>query len=412
MRKTDLTDVTLQTCCPSPLDNVSQRLHQSAQHKLARYTAESAEDKLEPSVVRFYSDRLYPKTSRDQLRHHYDPKANAFGKHVKRHMLQSMTEHGILAATLHKFGDMAAQRRSTTRQKYKPFELDVVLIEEAGQILESMTCHALAMTSEATRLILIGDHQQLTATCRSIENQADSRDRSLFERLALNGFSDYIMLEVQHRMVPEIAAYPSKAFYKNALRTAVQQSLIPHGFPYASKPAPIVFKNVFGAEERQGTSYCNRKEMAVLVEALKTLVKYNSIKPSDIAIISPYTGQVDLAQQMLPKARIKGVTCLSVDAAQGQEYTIVGISLVRCNKSGDLGFLKDHRRLNVAMTRARQGLIIVGNQDTLLARDETNVWHPFFEHFQAEGWLSGCSTHLKQSASGACADRTTKAKKK
>ena len=185
------------------------------------------------------------------------------------------------------------------------------------------------------------------------------------------------MLEIQHRMQPEIAAYPSVTFYGSALYTAVGRLAEPRSFPYASRPAPIVFINVDDPEKKRGSSFRNRGVNEVLVEGIKNMMSAGDVRPSEIAIISPYVSQVELAKERLRAAGIRIGTCVSVDGAQGQEYPIVCLSLVRCNPDGKFGFLSDYRRLNVAMTRARRGLMIVGSQRTLLTRDQNKVWYPF-----------------------------------
>ena len=134
------------------------------------------------------------------------------------------------------------------------------------------------MTPKHARLIQIGDHMQLPATCRSIENKANSYDRSQFERLLLNGFIECIMLEVQHRMVPAIAAYPSKAFYGDALCNAVRASVPPNNFPYASQPASMVFINVDDdEEEKRGSSFWNPSEIVEIVKVVKVCLQAETL---------------------------------------------------------------------------------------------------------------------------------------
>ena len=116
----------------------------------------------------------------------------------------------------------------------------LVLVDEAGQILEGHMCCALTPMPEDGKLVQIGDHMQLPATCRSIENKTNSYDRSQFERLFKNAFFDYIMLRAQHRSVPIISAYPSEAFYGGALVDEVCTSAPPFNFPYASEPESMV----------------------------------------------------------------------------------------------------------------------------------------------------------------------------
>ena len=177
--------------------------------------------------------------------------------------------------TLAKVRDLAQHvREQQIEPIHKPLKPDVVVVEEAGQILEAHICNAIAVMPERARLIQIGDHMQLPATCRSIENKANSYDRSQFERLFLNSFVECTMLRVQHRMVPIISAYPSEAFYGSALIDAVCASRPPINFPYASQPKSMVFFNV-DAEEEEKTrkSYWYSSEVDAVLKVVKSLLQ-------------------------------------------------------------------------------------------------------------------------------------------
>ena len=133
--------------------------------------------------------------------------------------MKQLETYKILFMTLHKLGDLANNVREQNKKKgriYQPLEPDVVLVEEAGQVLEPHMCNAIAVLSDHARLVQIGDHMQLPATCRSIENKANAIDRSQFQRLYMTGFVECITLHEQHRSVPIIGAYPSRAFWKCA----------------------------------------------------------------------------------------------------------------------------------------------------------------------------------------------------
>ena len=139
-----------------------------------------------------------------------------------------------MAMTLHKLGELANNVRTQRKTNYRPLDPDVVVVEEAGQILEALMCNLIAVIRIHARFIQINDHMQLPVTWDSIENKANSNDRSQFARLLrLNGITEYSMLEVQHRTVPTIAAYPSKAFDRGALCNAVLASEQPRNFPGA-----------------------------------------------------------------------------------------------------------------------------------------------------------------------------------
>ena len=131
---------------------------------------------------------------------------------------------------------------------------------------------------------------QLPATCRSIENKANAIDRSQFERLYMSGFFECITLQEQHRCVPVIAAYPSRAFYAGALINAVRVKKPPKNFPSASSQQPnMVFINVdVQPEVRKGKSFCNFSEVDTVLNVVKRLRNGGDVKQEDIAVISPY----------------------------------------------------------------------------------------------------------------------------
>ena len=173
---------------------------------------------------------------------------------------------------------------------YQPLNPDVVVVEEAGQILEALMYNVVAVTPTHACLIQSGDHMQLRATWRSIENMANSYDWNQFEWLLLpNGLTEYIMLEIQHRMMPTIATYPSKAFYGGALCNAVLASAPPRNFPCASQPEPMICIKVDEAkEEKQRNSFWNPSENEEVVKVVKDLRAGGDVTPEDIAVISPY----------------------------------------------------------------------------------------------------------------------------
>ena len=152
------------------------------------------------------------------------------------------------------------------------------------------------MCFEHGRLVQIGDHMQLPATCRSIENKANSYDRSQFERLFKNAFFECIMLRAQHRSVPIISAYPSEAFYGGGLVDKVCSSTPPINFPYASKPESMVFINVDAESEiEEGSSFWNPSEVDRVQEVIEGLLDGGDVKEEEIAVISPYLPQIEEA---------------------------------------------------------------------------------------------------------------------
>ena len=196
------------------------------------------------------------------------------------------------------------------------------------------------------------------------------------------------MLHDQHRSVPIISAYPCEVFYGGALVDKVCSSTPPINFPYASKPESMVFINVDAESEiEDGSSFRNPSEVDRVQGVIKGLLDGGEVKEEHIAVISPYLPQINAVSKQLRKDKIHVGTCLTIDGAQGNEYPYVILTLVRCNGTGKIGFLDDFRRLNVGITRAMKGLIIIGSQRTLLLRDSNNVWTRFFSFCAKKGLL-------------------------
>jgi len=245
------------------------------------------------------------------------------------------------------------------------------------------------------RVALVGDHRQLPPTiiCRSSELEGFSV--SLFDRLVSRGVQPH-MLNVQYRMHPAIAHYPSEAFYQGELGTGVRGAMRspPLGFEWPSPKAPIAFVQVMGSEQRVGSSYSNQAEAGVLAEIVRGLLTAGGLNESDIGIIAPYNAQVRLIRQRLGGSRAgarmpaSSLEVSSVDGFQGREKEVIIISATRANTSGDIGFVRDVRRMNVSLTRARRGLIVLGESNTLM-HDEA-CWCPWLQ------WALNCGVVVGQ----------------
>ncbi len=240
------------------------------------------------------------------------------------------------------------------------WEFDVVLIDEATQSTESS---AIIPAVKAKKLILLGDHKQLPPTVLSLEAERNGFGISLLERLIDRYDNKQLtMLNVQYRMNEDIMAFPNKQFYEGALRSGENNKSWSIGLKEYKKST---FLNISGKEKRygDGPSLYNSSEVDCVVDLVEDLLE-KGIKEYQLGIISPYKAQVHMIRTNLEKRNIN-IQTDSVDGFQGQEKDVIIISLVRCNDEGNLGFLKDTRRLNVALTRARKLRIVVGNQKTL-----------------------------------------------
>tara|TARA_B100000287_G_scaffold365124_1_gene359683 strand:+ start:681 stop:2717 length:2037 start_codon:yes stop_codon:yes gene_type:complete len=270
----------------------------------------------------------------------------------------------------------------------------IVLIDEATQATETTTL--VPIVRGARQLILIGDHKQLPPTIISKRAEDAGFVRSLFERLVDAGIKPF-MLKTQYRMHPCISEYPSARFYDGLLDDGVSSNerLAPAGFIWPNWDLPIAFipiDSIEGTDVENASRY-NSDEAIKVVEIVQKLLESMELSPSDIGVITPYNGQVRLLTDHFDSLGgigkdepFSGLEIRSVDGYQGREKEVIIFSTVRANKEGELGFLADKRRLNVALTRAKRGLIIVGNPQTL-KRDETwKSWLEWIEERELMAW--------------------------
>ena len=241
----------------------------------------------------------------------------------------------------------------------------IVLIDEATQATEPSAL--VPIVKGARQLILVGDHKQLPPTITSNRAENGGLNIPLFERLLSNGIPTH-MLTTQYRMHPIIREFPSARFYDNRLEDGCSSAQRPPaaGFLWPDWDKPVSFVPVHGSEieEEAGSSRSNMDEAAIVVKIVNDLISAGDLSPEDIGVISPYAGQVRLIRSII-NDEIKGLEIKSVDGYQGREKEIIVLSTVRANERGRVGFLSDYRRLNVALTRARRGLIVVGDDRTL-----------------------------------------------
>ena len=247
----------------------------------------------------------------------------------------------------------------------------LAVVDEATQAVEPAVYLALL---RAERVVLAGDHLQLPPTILSDEAQQGGLGLSLFERLALlHGKTAMVTLAEQHRMNEQIMRYPSDALYGGLLRA--HPSVAQHRLD--DFPLEVIDTAGRGFEEETppgSESKMNPGEAELVVREVQRIFALG-VAPKDLAVISPYDAQVQRLRSLLPPEALEaGLEVDTVDGFQGREKDAVVVSLVRSNDAGELGFVADIRRMNVALTRARRKLVVVGDGATI-AR------HPFFEGF-------------------------------
>jgi regulator of nonsense transcripts 1 len=281
------------------------------------------------------------------------------------------------------------------------FRFRQVLIDEATQASEP-ECF-IPIVRGAKQVVLIGDHLQLGPVIMCKNAAKAGLSRSLFERLILLNHKP-IRLQVQYRMHPALSEFPSNTFYDGFLQngvTANDRRQAMNVFNWPVPEVPMFFYSSTGQEEfsSTGTSYLNRAE-AIAVEKIVSMLFKNGVQPHEIAVVTPYEGQrayiVGYMQRSgsAKKSLYDELEIASVDSFQGREKHYTILSCVRSNEDYGIGFLSDPRRLNVALTRAKYGLIILGNPKSL---SRSPLWNALLNHFRARNVLvEGPLTALKQ----------------
>jgi len=256
---------------------------------------------------------------------------------------------------------------------------DLVVVDEAAQALEPATWLAIGRARERTgRIVLAGDHRQLPPTVLSQEAERKGLGRTLFARLHERfGERAARMLAVQYRMHEAIAAFSSERFYEGRLvaaeanRAHLLGDLEGASLEEPWTTEPLLLYDTAGAgfdEERPAEggrgSLANPREADIVAVVVRAWLAAG-IDPRAVGVISPYAAQVAALRERLQDECALGLEVGTADGFQGREREAIALSLVRSNDRGEIGFLSDHRRANVALTRARRAMAIVGDGATL-----------------------------------------------
>nr|KAJ0190303.1 hypothetical protein LSAT_V11C800402640 [Lactuca sativa] len=274
----------------------------------------------------------------------------------------------------------------TTSSSYKLHTVEMkplnfLVIDEAAQLKEAESTIPLQLHG-IKHAVLIGDECQLPAMVTSNVSAESGFGRSLFDRLSSLRHSKHL-LNVQYRMHPSISLFPNLTFYQNQILDAENVTCKSYEKKYLSGPmfGPYSFINVVGGREEtddDGRSRRNLVEVAVVIKIVQSLYKacYESKKKLSIGVVSPYAAQVVSIQEKLAHKYEKvdgfSVKVKSIDGFQGGEEDIIILSTVRSNTRGSVGFIDSPQRTNVALTRARHCLWILGNERTLV--NSESVW--------------------------------------
>ncbi|TRY66323.1 hypothetical protein DNTS_024319 [Danionella cerebrum] len=249
-----------------------------------------------------------------------------------------------------------------------------ILIDECAMATEPQTLVPL-VSFKPEKVVLLGDHKQLRPIVKNEHVRRLGLTRSLFETYT----SKAILLDTQYRMQEEICRFPSDTFYNSLLKTDVDDriSFLQADINGIRKSAHIIFGDIRGTETN-------------------LLVKLGGVKNEDIAILSPYNAQVAQIRDRLD-CTLKGITVTTITKSQGSEWRYVILSMVRSCPSEEIeplltrewlskhiGFVGDENQLNVGITRAQDGLCILGNQELLNCN---TVWKKLLEHYSGQGFV-------------------------
>ncbi|XP_010177906.1 PREDICTED: NFX1-type zinc finger-containing protein 1, partial [Mesitornis unicolor] len=265
------------------------------------------------------------------------------------------------------------------RQILQKVEPRIIIVEEAAEVLEAHTITTLSKACQ--HLILIGDHQQLRPSANVYDLAKNfNLEVSLFERLVKVNFP-FVRLKYQHRMRPEIAQllsphiyqelenHPSVLKYENIKGVLSNLFFVEHDFPEQ--------------EIQEGRSHQNPHEAQFVVELCKYFLCQDYL-PSQITILTTYTGQLFCLRKLMPSKTFEGVKVHVVDKYQGEENDIILLSLVRSNKEERTGFLQMPNRVCVALSRAKKGLYCIGNMRML---GKVPLWSTIIHILREKGYI-------------------------
>ena len=269
---------------------------------------------------------------------------------------------------------------SCDNKSIRNLSYDTMAIDEASQALEP-ECWVGMLKSK--RIILAGDHKQLPPTIKSKEAEKLGLATTILDKMA-SPLSSSFLLRCQYRMNEDILAFPNKLMYEGKLYTAEEvknRKLSPDGYA-------VSFVDTVGCGFDEEYNYENRSvknpgEYSILREILIEITPIAN--DQSIGIISPYAEQVRFIRNEIQEEidfSNLDIEINTIDGFQGQEKDIIIISLVRSNDTSTIGFLKDERRLNVAITRARKKLIIIGDSATICSN---KTYASLIDHIEQNG---------------------------
>lgn len=278
--------------------------------------------------------------------------------------------------------------------------IDVCILDEAGQVTLPAS---LGPLMKSKSFVLVGDHNQLPPLVTNKEAEKGGLGVSLFASLAAAHPQSVVTLPVQYRMVSDIMHLPNTLFYDNKLRcgsveqenatlalsastlsAATKEPWVLSALQPEARVAFLATGGVPAPEHRTGEAINNPTEVAVVVRLVQVAVAAG-LPPQSIGIISPYRSQVALLERNLKSLELDSVECLTVDKCQGRDKDFIIMSFVRSNEERQAGgLLTDWRRVNVAITRAKRKLVLVGDVATLTS---IKLFEKMVGVCRSKGWM-------------------------
>ena len=261
-----------------------------------------------------------------------------------------------------------------TSKYLKNIEFDSIFIDEASQAIEPL-CYLPILLAPKKRIVFVGDPMQLPPTIFSSKKPNEGLSITFFEKL-LNKFKNNTFktqfLNIQYRMNSQIVGFPNQYYYDNKLLTDKENINKSLNINKIDKNTHIIFIDTAGTDfyesREESDSISNSEEAKLLINILRKFYINNEILSNfTIGILSPYKAQINLIEKLFMEHNLNSnlIEINTIDSFQGREKDCIILSLTRSNMNMEIGFLEDTRRLNVALTRAKKELIIIGDSETI-----------------------------------------------
>jgi ATP-dependent RNA/DNA helicase IGHMBP2 len=289
-------------------------------------------------------------------------------------------EDRLIDDIIHSSQVIATTLVGVSHRYLKDLQFKSLIIDEASQALEPECWNAML---KADRVILAGDHKQLPPTVKSTDASKLGLETTILDILTDTNSHSCLLTE-QYRMHQAILGFSNKMYYEGKLASHADVATR----TIRNDQLPLVYLDTAGCgfeevKNHEHRSYCNHGEYFIIREHI--LANMEKLLGTSIGIISPYAEQVRYIKAQISDdtdLRSLDIEINSIDGFQGQEKEVIYISLVRANDLGEIGFLKDQRRLNVAMTRAQKKLVIVGDSATI---GQHSLYIDMIAHVELEG---------------------------